>query len=313
MIAQGFLQRRHSPYCCRPDCAETVSRLEAYVRRGGSLFATGNTSLPGNGNNFQLADLFGCDYHGESRFSTGYLEVEDAIGQNVRRSNDLRAGLFGGVHESAIEPRPVEVPAIAVRIENEVVFVWFFTPPDRNDTRRWQVGIVFKRFPDVEPAEQRPGAWRQRLAEARRVVTGSLEDHDAQPGTGRIVTGTFRHDASDVVDVLINGQPSIGCTAGHRFWSEDRHAFVPANQLRPGEQLRAADGRLTTVESMTARPGQAPVFNYLGSKKKTMLWPEDAKARARATYSLSGPAWLPISMGGLYRKILQLASSRALG
>jgi hypothetical protein len=73
---------------------ETVSRLEDYVRRSGRLFATGNTSLPGNGDNFQLADLFGCDYRGESRFSTGYLEVEDAIGQNVRRSPLLVPGRF---------------------------------------------------------------------------------------------------------------------------------------------------------------------------------------------------------------------------
>src|SRR6185503_13879963 len=73
---------------------ETVSRLEDYVRRGGRLFATGNTSLPANGSNFQLAGLFGCDNLGESRFSTGYLEVEDAIGQNVRRSPLLVPGRF---------------------------------------------------------------------------------------------------------------------------------------------------------------------------------------------------------------------------
>lgn len=82
-----------------------------------------------------------------------------------------------------------------------------------------------------------------------------------QPGEGRIVTGTFRHDSSDILDVHIHGQPALGCTGTHPFWSEDRQAFIRADQLRAGDRLRTADGQTTFVVSVARRAGTEPVYN----------------------------------------------------
>ncbi|MCA9228709.1 MAG: hypothetical protein KDA47_24000, partial [Planctomycetales bacterium] len=59
----------------------------------------------------------------------------------------------------------------------------------------------------------------------------------------RMITGTFRHSAGNVIRLDIAGEPdSIGVTDNHPFWSEDRQSFVPAGELRPQENLRRADG-----------------------------------------------------------------------
>jgi hypothetical protein len=80
-------------------------------------------------------------------------------------------------------------------------------------------------------------------------------------GSGRVVTGTFRHESGALVDVLVDGHAPLGCTANHPFWSEDRQAFVRADQLRQGERLRAADGRTARVSSVVRRAGSHPVYN----------------------------------------------------
>ncbi len=78
----------------------------------------------------------------------------------------------------------------------------------------------------------------------------------------RLVTGVFRHSSSDCVNVHVAGLASpIGSTRNHRFWSEDRQAFVEAGHLHPGETLLTADGTPTSVLSITARPGLEPVYN----------------------------------------------------
>jgi hypothetical protein len=80
-------------------------------------------------------------------------------------------------------------------------------------------------------------------------------------GPGRVVTGTFRNQSDENVNVLIAGQPPVGCTAGHRFWSEDRRAFVHAGELQPGERLKTADGQINSVVSVVKRSGAEPVYN----------------------------------------------------
>ncbi len=78
----------------------------------------------------------------------------------------------------------------------------------------------------------------------------------------RLVTGVFRHSSADCVNVHVAGLASpIGTTRNHRFWSEDRQAFVEAGDLHPGETLLTADGTPTSVLSITARPGLEPVYN----------------------------------------------------
>jgi hypothetical protein len=78
----------------------------------------------------------------------------------------------------------------------------------------------------------------------------------------RLVTGTFRHASADIVDVHVAGlEEPIGTTSNHRFWSEDRQAFIEAGELRPGENLRTAAGTLRQVARITPRPGTEAVYN----------------------------------------------------
>jgi hypothetical protein len=86
------------------------------------------------------------------------------------------------------------------------------------------------------------------------------DDHTGR----RLVTSVFRHEAANVIDVAIgNLDQSIGVTANHPFWSEDRQSFVSAGNLRPGENLRKVDGTLIQVTRITPRRGPpVPVFNF---------------------------------------------------
>ncbi len=81
----------------------------------------------------------------------------------------------------------------------------------------------------------------------------------------RLITGTFRHSAGNVVDLTIASQSGIdhvGTTDNHPFWSSDRDSFVPAGKLRSGEHLRQADGTLAQLIRITPRTGPpTPVFN----------------------------------------------------
>jgi hypothetical protein len=82
-----------------------------------------------------------------------------------------------------------------------------------------------------------------------------------KPGTGRVVTGTFRHRSARVLDLAVEGSiEPIGVTANHPFWSEDRQRFVPAGALRSDERLRTPDGEPKVV-SLTPRAGEQAVYN----------------------------------------------------
>lgn len=78
----------------------------------------------------------------------------------------------------------------------------------------------------------------------------------------RLVTGKFEHQATNVIDLYVEGQDEpIGTTANHPFWSEDRQAFIEAESLSPGENLRNAEGQRVRVINHLARPGPQTVFN----------------------------------------------------
>ncbi|MFN9371898.1 MAG: polymorphic toxin-type HINT domain-containing protein [Planctomycetaceae bacterium] len=86
---------------------------------------------------------------------------------------------------------------------------------------------------------------------------------ELEPGEGRLVTGTFAHQSGEVFDITVVGLTEpIGCTGAHPFWSEDRHEFIPARALRPGETLRTESGTLRQITRITPRRGPpVPVFN----------------------------------------------------
>lgn len=83
-----------------------------------------------------------------------------------------------------------------------------------------------------------------------------------EPGNGRIVTGSFRHTAGNVIDLRVSGlDEPIGTTDNHPFWSEDRQAFVPAGELRISEKLRSLSGETTFVLAKSPRGPPEDVFN----------------------------------------------------
>jgi len=86
---------------------------------------------------------------------------------------------------------------------------------------------------------------------------------ELETGEGRLVTGTFSHQSGEVFDIAVDGLTEpIGCTGAHPFWSEDRHAFVPARDLLPGETLRTKSGTLRQITRITPRRGPpVSVFN----------------------------------------------------
>ncbi len=76
-----------------------------------------------------------------------------------------------------------------------------------------------------------------------------------------MVTGTFRHASAHVLDLQIDGLPeSIGATANHPFWSEDRQEFVRADELEIGERLRTLHGTARLVAAVP-RAATEPVYN----------------------------------------------------
>lgn len=84
---------------------------------------------------------------------------------------------------------------------------------------------------------------------------------EIEPGPGRIVTGTFAHTAGEVYDLKVAGEPKpLGVTGAHPVWSLDRDTWVPAAELRIGENVKTL-ARTTQVESIGKRLEPQPVFN----------------------------------------------------
>jgi hypothetical protein len=83
-----------------------------------------------------------------------------------------------------------------------------------------------------------------------------------KPRSGlRVVTGTFKHQASNVLDVYVEGlNEPIGATPNHPFWSEDRQTFVRADELKEGEHLHAFNGT-PIVRRVVPLADPEPVFN----------------------------------------------------
>ncbi|QDT78569.1 hypothetical protein Mal35_20180 [Gimesia maris] len=80
-------------------------------------------------------------------------------------------------------------------------------------------------------------------------------------GPGSVVTGTFQHVSDEVISVFVEGEPEpIGTMSQHPFWSRDRNAFVPAGELRIGEELKTALGTSTRVTSIEIRAGPETVY-----------------------------------------------------
>lgn len=83
-----------------------------------------------------------------------------------------------------------------------------------------------------------------------------------KPGKGNLVTGTFKHLATEVYDLYIEGQEKpIGCTKTHPFWSVDRQEFVPVDELYQNERVQCLNGNVRRAIDLQRRPKPETVYN----------------------------------------------------
>ncbi len=86
-----------------------------------------------------------------------------------------------------------------------------------------------------------------------------------QSGPGAVVTGRFRHQVDELITLTVANEAGeaeeLGVTPNHPIWSEDRQAFVPAGELRIGEQLRSLFDEQIRVVSIAPRAPPAYVCN----------------------------------------------------
>ncbi len=79
---------------------------------------------------------------------------------------------------------------------------------------------------------------------------------------GNVVTGTFHHQSRESLNLRVSGSSDqIGVTSNHPIWSATRRQFVPAGELRVGEDLQTLDGGACLVTSITPRGPPEPVYN----------------------------------------------------
>lgn len=82
-----------------------------------------------------------------------------------------------------------------------------------------------------------------------------------QPGPGRVITATFKHQAAAIIDIKIEGESKpIGSTPNHPYWSENRRQFVRADSLQPGERIHTLSGSAQVVAT-NPRGLLEPVYN----------------------------------------------------
>jgi hypothetical protein len=82
------------------------------------------------------------------------------------------------------------------------------------------------------------------------------------PGSGRVVTGTFTHIRSGVIELHVAGlDEPIGVTENHPIYSLDRQEFVHAAELNVGERLQLVDG-ITHVVAINPIVGKHRVYNF---------------------------------------------------
>jgi hypothetical protein len=79
-------------------------------------------------------------------------------------------------------------------------------------------------------------------------------------GSGRVVTGLFRHSAGQLYDLSLEGSSEpIGITALHPVWSVDARAWISASELVAGARLTGLSGE-AILRTMLPRAIE-PVYN----------------------------------------------------
>jgi len=99
-----------------------------------------------------------------------------------------------------------------------------------------------------------------KMAGPTKIISLKRMKGDKVGGAGT-VTGTFKHTASDILNLQLQGEKKlIGVTPAHPFRSADRNVWVGAGQLKIGERVMTRNGT-TKVVAVSHRAGSAPVYN----------------------------------------------------
>ncbi|WP_393086210.1 polymorphic toxin-type HINT domain-containing protein [Streptomyces sp. LN704] len=92
----------------------------------------------------------------------------------------------------------------------------------------------------------------------------------ADPATGkhrgpRSVEARLVHHDDDLIDVTIRGanghEATLHTTSRHPFWDDTLHTWIPAGKLKPGHVLNTATDHHVRIDTVTARPGAADMYN----------------------------------------------------
>ena len=82
-----------------------------------------------------------------------------------------------------------------------------------------------------------------------------------ESGTNPLITGTFQHQADELVEVWVAGlDEPITCTSQHPFWSETRQGFIAAERLHVGEEVLTAFWKSARITSISPRASPETVY-----------------------------------------------------
>jgi RHS repeat-associated protein len=152
-----------------------------------------------------------------------------------------------GIGETAALGDTTETVGTATEAESEVLegAVCSFDP----DTRVLMADGTTKAIGDVEIGDS---------VEAADPSTG-------QDQGGRAVTALHSHQDDDLIDVTVTGRDGklhiIHTTARHPFWEDTSHTWVPAGNLRAGQEVRTVDGRDVVIADVSDRSGESEMLN----------------------------------------------------
>ena len=201
----------------------------------------------------------------------------DAVASVGRTSADL----VTAPSKPRLLTKPIEEIRCGDRIPSELpegLFPEEEAEPDQATWRLVELELTKANGDIVEVKLLRPLAWLEQAGaitegvfdvnveelgiEGKAAVLQILACPPIQGGEGQVVTGTFRHTSDSLVELQIEGEPDpIVCTSGHLIWSEDRHEFVRATELRMGEGLRLAL-RKSRLQSLNRIGSERVVCNF---------------------------------------------------
>jgi len=217
----------------------------AFIAIGGWLaFATPSSNVPPTGGRAGQSESVTASVSAPSRLVTRPIELV-RVGDRVLGRNPDRAE--AGLGEPEPDATWVAVDVYQAKPGGGHFYATLLRSP------QWVAAHVHGKVVELD---------REELGAVGRAEVLTVDPAPAiQSGVGRVVTGTFRHQAGgELVRVRVGGE-SITCTDGHRFWSETASAFAHAKDLRAGDVVRTRTAGLAAVEAVEPAGPAGWVYN----------------------------------------------------